>query len=218
MKSRTLGLLTILITLSASISANAQTIVSQSVGTVGEQVVTSREVQMSILVSKVLGDKRSQEFKDEELVVGATAFSKAVSQVLLEQVFYNEGEGFSFSDLSSEDIKKERQKLQTLAKNPLWIRVNPSSDEIDKVLLRKLKASAFFKFKADTFRGTVSDSEVRSYFDSNKGKFGSGNFDLFKDNIKMFLVQQQAQERMRSWFELIKRKHKVRNFIADTYG
>ncbi len=214
MKSRILGLLIII----GSLCAQAQTVVSQSVGTVGELVVTSREVQMSILVSKALGDKRSQEYREEDLAIESAAFSKAVSQVLLDQVFYNEGEGFSFSDLSSDDIKKERQKLQGLAKNPLWLKINPSSDEIDRVLLRRLKASAFFKFKADTFRGTVSDSEVRSYFDSNKGKFGSGNFELFKDNIKMFLVQQQAQERMRSWFELIKRKHKVRNFIADTYG
>lgn len=191
-------------------------LVSQSVGTVADQVITSREVQMSIMVSRLLKDRRALEFKDEDLQPGSSLFSKAVSQVLLDQVFFNEGEGFSFSDLSGDDIKKERQTIQSLSKNVLWQKINPSAAEIDRVLMRKLKASAFFRFKAETFRGTVSDQEVRAYFDSNKSKFGSGNFDLFKDNIRMFLVQQQTQERMRAWFELIKRKHRVRNFFADT--
>lgn len=208
--------LLVIITLFFSVTAWSQKIVSQAVGTVAEQVMTSREVKMSIMVSKVLGDRRAQGFKEEEMIVGHPSFALAVTQVLLDQVFLNEGEGFSFSDLGESEVKRERVKLQSLSKNKFWLELEPSPEEVERILIRKLKSSAFFKFKAETLRGTVSDAEIRSYYEGNKDKFGAGKFETFKDNIRMFLIQQQSQERMRTWFELVKRKHKVRNFLTET--
>jgi hypothetical protein len=39
-----------------------------------------------------------------------------------------------------------------------------------------------------------------------------------KENIRTFLSQQQLQERLRTWFEVIKRKYKARNFLLEKKG
>ncbi|MNY60610.1 hypothetical protein D3C86_1971860 [compost metagenome] len=61
--------------------------------------------------------------------------------------------------------------------------------------------------------GIITDQEAQAYYDKNRIKFGSMPFSNFKENIKTFLAQQQLEERLRSWFEVIKRKYKVRNLL-----
>lgn len=195
--------------------ASAATLVSETVGQVSDRVVTSREVQISMAIGSVL-------FPDEkgaaltEVRPGGAQFSKAVTQVLLELVVALEAENFNVAAVSEAELKEALAKIEKgLAGKALWNQVEPSASEIKSIASRKLIAKSFLKFKTNSMTGIVTDQEALAYYNENRAKFGSSPFEDFRENIKTFLAQQQLEERLRSWFEVIKRKYKVRSLVAE---
>jgi hypothetical protein len=188
-------------------------LISKVVGTAADQVVTSREVQIVNFLEKALvSDKNLNLIPIED-----ARFNVEVAQVLLEIVVQTESNVFEFSQMSDEEFKEAMDKVQknlTQAKD--WKTLQASGPETEKFLKRKLISKKFIKVKSDSMKGFITDAEAKEYFDKNRLKFGQVPFGEFKENIKTFLSQQQLEERLKAWFEIIKKKYKVKNYTNES--
>lgn len=199
-----------------SLNAFAATVVTETVGQVSEYVVTSREVQIAMVIENVLFPPKTPLKGLYEVRAGQTEFRNAVTNVLLEAVVAMEAENFNVAAISDEELKTAVSKVErAVSGKAYWGDLEVSSAELKRFTARKLTAKSFWKFKSSSMTGIITDQEAQAYYDKNRVKFGSHPFESFKDNIKTFLAQQQLEERIRAWFEVIKRKYKVRNFVAD---
>lgn len=149
-----------------------------------------------------------------EIRPSSDQFRNAVTSVLLEIVVSFEAENFNVATVSDDDLKGTLGKIEkAVAGKAYWDELDVSPKELKKFTLRKLLAKNFLQFKTSSMAGIITDQEAQAYYDQNRVKFGSSSFESFKANIKSFLAQQQLEESLRSWFEVVKRKYKVRNFI-----
>lgn len=199
-----------------SANAFAATLVTQTVGQVAEHVVTSREVQISMVIENILFPPKKPLGGLYEIRPGQEEFRSAVTSVLLESVVALEAENFNVANISDEELGAALAKVEKATSGKdYWGALEVSPAELHKFTLRKLTAKSFLKFKTNSMTGIITDQEAQAYYDKNRVKFGSLPFSSFKENIKSFLAQQQLEERIRSWFEVIRRKYKVRNFISE---
>lgn len=193
----------------------AAQIVTQTVGQVGNYIVTSREVQISMVIEHILFPSKNSPKGLYEVRPGSDEFRSAVPSVLLEIVVFFEAENFNIANVSDEELKTALNKIEkAVAGKTYWDDLDVSAKELKRFTLRKLTAKNFLKFKTNSMAGIVTDQEAQAYYDKNRVKFGSSSFESFKANIKSFLAQQQLEESLRSWFEVVKRKYKVRNFTS----
>ena len=191
-------------------------VISQTVGQVGDRVLTSREVQISTAIDQALFPQKEKAPAFRELHLGDSAMAGEVTAVLLEVVVHREADNFSVAKITEEQIQENFRKVErALEGKSFWQSLEVSPAEVKKFVAQKLTAKAFIQFKTNSMTGVVSDSEALAYYEKNRLKFGELPFASFKENIKSFLSQQQLEERTRAWFEIIKRKYKVRNVLAE---
>lgn len=198
-----------------SVPTWAANVVSETVGQVGDYVITSREVQITTVIDGILyppKDKKSSALL--ETAPGTSDFRSHVTAVLLESVVATEAESFNVGTIADPELNEALAKVEkaTVGKT-YWSQLQPSAAEVKKFTARKLVAKSFIRFKTTSMAGIISDFDALEYYQKNRVKFGSTPFKEIRDNIRTFLAQQQLEERLRSWFELMKRKYKVRNFI-----
>lgn len=188
-------------------------LVSKVVGTAAEQVVTSREVQIVNLLEKaIISNKNLTLVQPED-----TRFNIEVAQVLLEIVVQAEANVFEFNQLSDDEFKETINTVQkNLTQSKEWKSLQVSVAELEKFLKRKIVSKKFIKVKSDSMKGFITDAEAKDYFDKNRLKFGQVPFAEFRENIKSFLNQQQLEERLKAWFEIIKKKYKVKNYTNES--
>jgi hypothetical protein len=204
--------------LSALSLAATPVVVSQSVGQVGDRIVTSREVQISAVLTRALFPVKDAKPAASlyEVRLGDSVIMGEVTALLLEVVVDKEAESFSVAKVSEEQLQQSLRKIEKAVEGKTyWDSLEVSPAELKKLVLQKLTAKAFIQFKTNSMVGVVSDSEALAYYEKNRLKFGDLPFSSFKENIKTFLAQQQLEERTRAWFEIIKRKYKVRNILAE---
>ncbi|WII71968.1 hypothetical protein QJS83_16005 [Bdellovibrio sp. 22V] len=201
---------------SLSLPVFAAVVVTETVGQAADQVVTSREVQIAMVIEHVLYPVKNGKKDLYEVRPGQGEFRSAATSVLLEAVVALEAENFNVASLSDEELAEAVSKIEkAVAGKAYWAQLEVSPAELKKFTSRKLVAKSFLKFKTNSMSSIITDQEAQAYYDKNRVKFGSTPFASFKDNIKNYLAQQQLEERIRAWFEVIKRKYKVRTFSAD---
>lgn len=208
----------LLLALSVVTLATAPVVVSQSVGQVGDRVVTSREVQISAVLDRILFPAKDAKAAGSlhEVRLGDAGMMNEVTALLLEVVVDREAESFSVAKISDEEIQQALRKVEKAVDGKAyWQSLEVSPAELKRFVTQKLTAKAFIQFKTTSMVGIVGDAEALAYYEKNRLKFGDVSFASFKDNIKAFLAQQQLEERSRAWFEIIKRKYKVRNILAE---
>lgn len=211
-----LGLL-FLILIFASHSSQGATVVTRTVGQVADHVVTSREVQITAVIEGLLFPPAKKEgSKLVEVRLSDDDFNKKLTSTLLETVVAMEAENFSVGALTEGEVNAAVSAVEkAVSGKAYWNELEVSGKELKKLVRRKLEAKSFLKFKSTSMSGIISDQEAQAYYEKNRAKFGSLPFASFKGNIKTFLAQQQLEERLRSWFEVIKRKYKVRHFLSE---
>lgn len=195
-------------------TANGESVlISKIVGTAADQVVTSREVQIVNLLEKgLISDKNLNLVNPDD-----TRFNVEVGQVLLEIVVQTESNLFEFDQINDQDFKMSVETInKNLGPSKEWKNLQVSNPELERFLKRKLVAKRFIKVKSDSMKGFITDSEAKEYFDKNRLKFGQVPFAQFKENIKTFLSQQQLEERLKAWFEITKKKYKVKNYTNES--
>lgn len=193
-----------------------------SVGTVGKELITQREVE---LLSKIEFFLTSSEKTLDPLVKNTSLGkpSKAskmgaeeTSQALMERAVYLEATSFGITDTGEIDFKSTLQSLQKVSQSsPDWIKLEIRESELKSLLEKKLIAKNFIRIKSSSLAGIITNQEALQYYERNRSKFGDSSFPQFKDSIKSFLAQQQMEERLKSWFEVLKRKYRVKNFFIS---
>lgn len=186
----------------------APVVVNQSVGSIGGKVLTLRGVLASRALDTLVSGKPSSE------VDGITKAD--VTAVLVEKVVALEADSFDLAQISKVELDKYLEKATVLMNsNPKIKALQISSEEVGNILKEKMVFKKFIEFKANSLKSVVSDTEAKIYFEKNRVKFGNVPFEGYKANVISFLEQQQLQERMKSWFEILKRKYKVSNLLNE---
>ncbi len=188
-------------------------VLTEAWGQVGPYVVTSREVRMSYALeqaSRVSSAKSLNKIvwpkTDSEEILG-----QHLNQVMTEQLLKAEAEAFSFTKVQTEEIHKQALELEALLKDvPYWKELEPKPSETELILSRRKIANQFLKFKMESAGVVVSDADAKDYFEKNKSKFAGEDFAKYQDTIKQVLSEKQLEEKLRDWFDLLKRKHRVR--------
>lgn len=185
-------------------------VLTRTVGAVEEEVFTSRQVLLSSLVERISAGKEPSPAAEPE------ANARDLAALLLEAAVAREAENFSVEAVNVVHRDALAARVRTFLNSaPAWKKLELSDEEIKKTATRKLAARSLIRLRSETLKGTVSDAEAQSYFDKNRTKFGQLPFSSFKESIKKFLAEQQLEERLRSWFDIVRRKHKAREFKED---
>lgn len=186
-------------------------VLSETVGEVGGEVFTSRQSRLSGLLEKVLDgardsgpamDSKSDRFRDE------------VSSLLLEVAVSKESETFSLGQVSDPEVATEVSKLRRATQARAdWRRFDYTEAELTAAVRRKLTARHLIRFRSESMKAVISDAEAQKYFEKNRSRFGNLPFENFQEQIKRVLSQQQLDERLRAWFEILRRKFQVRDYF-----
>lgn len=201
-----------LIILSVSL-AEARTLVSQTMGVAGGRVYTSREIHLSLIMDRLIEGKGKEPALPKP---GALPDTQAVGHVLLEAAVAREAETFALETAAAD-------AEAWAAKTKAWLEARPEAkalgydnEEIQRLAQEKSRARGFIRLKSESMKGLVTEAEAEAYFEQNRVKFGQMPFSAFRENIVSFLSQQRMEERLRSWFEILRRKHRVREYQVAT--
>jgi hypothetical protein len=180
----------------------------KSLAVVGTHYVTSRELIMSQSLESLLWSPTSK--APAKIKLANEISDKEISALLMEWVLFYEAEAFSVGKPSDEDIQNLLNQFEKNKSHIIeWNSLEVSSSELKELLIRKLTAKNFLKFKTELSGIQVDDEEARKYFDKNRSKFGNLPYSTFKENIKSYLSQKMMEDRTKDWFEVLKRKYKV---------
>lgn len=194
-------------------------VVTRAVGQVGDHVITTREVILSGVIERwlyAIQDRPSEILRQREklswfLTPDTEEFRTQLSRVMLDLMVSREAESLSVAEISAHDVEvKTTRFVLDFASFPAWRRLGPSTAEVQDLMQRKLRARAFLQFKTETSGVLVSDEEAQAYFEKNRMKFGNYPFQQFRQSIKEVIAQQHLESRLKDWFEVLKKKHKVR--------
>jgi hypothetical protein len=188
-------------------------LISQAVAQVSQHVITSREVSISYMIDQALAHKKGLPLDRASWVLKENSedFQKHLTQVLLESVVQLEAENFSVGEVSVEEIQKQVKAVDELVKGwAPWQAFDVAASEQEMMVSRKLRAKNFLKFKVETSGVQISDDEAKAFYEKNRVKFGNLPFSQFKDGIKEVLAEEQMQERLKDWFDILKRKYRVK--------
>lgn len=200
-----------------SIRLGAAELINASVGQVGSRVVTARQVWISNFYDRWSLAKKGTDAKlrvpkaDWRPDTKSDAFKQAASNLMLEVMVAQEAQNFSLTQIDEAKIESETNDFQkAMAGAAEWNRLEVESKEVQSLLAEKLRAQAFLKFKTESAGVVATDDEAKAYFEKNRAKFGRLPFAQFKESIKDVLNRQRLEDRLKDWFEVLKRKYRVR--------
>lgn len=185
------------------------------VASVANHVINSREVEASYIIDKAMygsGSILPVSIKSDE-------FREAINRLLIEWMVFEEAKVFNVAAVSDSEITQMvaqvKQKTASGEVHGRWRELAVSDSDLREIVLRKLRANKFIKYKSNSSYVQVSDEEARDYFNKNRLKFGTMEFEKFRENIKVFLAKTNAQTRLRDWFEILRKKHNVKNLMVE---
>ena len=214
------------------VEAATATVLSQTVGSIGEEIISSRDVQIEAVLDKILfpvtnvekPEEKSKKTvnskpeKNEVFVIHLKDknFQTELASTLLEYVLLKEADSFQVAKSTDEEVKESVQKVEKFVSgSSYWNSLEVNREELNAAVKRKLTAKKYIKIKTDLMTALVSDQDALNYYERNRIKFGQLPFSSFRENIKTYLSQQQLEERIKTLFEVIKRKYHVRNYLAE---
>ncbi len=227
---------TVATTSTTVLSTISSVVVSQALAVAAGHVISSREVKISYIIDQALAmpldaaDKPAESpavknkkkesvkasshssLKDQWLLANESPDLQAhLAQVLVEIVVSAEAESFSIGQIDKEELERWQKHLQEQTQSwAPWKTFEVQQDELSGILNRKMRAKNFLKFKMEASGVTVSEDEVKQYYEKNRVKFGNMPFAQFRQSIRDKLTQDQTQDRLKDWFDILKRKYRVR--------
>ncbi len=186
-------------------------VITKIVGSIGDSFLTSREViAMRIIEDELFVDKK----KTEPIDIESKSFTKIVNESLLEKVIALESFNFTLTQLAEQEVNENILRFnKNVLENKDWKGLQIESIELKELISNKLKVKKFLKYKTETATLGVTDEEVRFYYEKNRYKFGNMPLIQFKETIRLFLIKQQMEDRLKEWFEILKKKYKVKNLL-----
>ena len=185
---------------------------SVNAGSVGNRTVTSREVIASGLIDRWLLTRGVTKVNSGDILVqDSAAYKKQLSQVLAEWVVVLEADAFSVANLNEGEARKLAESIQKVYANwSEWKKLDLSITEIETFVTRRLRARQYLKYKTESIGAAIPESEVKQYYDKNRVLFAQIPYENIKDSIREHLNQVQSEDRFRDWFDVLKRKYKVK--------
>lgn len=199
--------------------------VMRAVGQVGDEVLSSRDVILAGVIENwlyAIQDRPSETLRKAEkqawfLELDSPAFRAQVSRVMIDMMINKEAENFAVSEVDQMELQKLSTRMMIdFATLPEWKRWSPDIAEVQLVLRRKMRSRAFLEFKSEGASRMVTDEEARQYFEANRSKFGPYPFAQFKNNIKEVMARDRVDARLKDWFEILKKKYRVRFLAAPS--
>lgn len=202
----------------------AAEVVNVAIGQVGSEIVTAREVWLSLAfenlrfqLEKTLVSDQKVEFGPPvsasvwRLAPDSDGFKQAASALMLEKMMAQEAASFSLVEVNEKKVSVDSTNLMShYGVLPEFRELEFKKLEVERLLARKKQAQEFLRFKTESAGVVISDEEAKAYYEKNRLKFGSLPFSQFKDSIKDVLAKQRLEERLKDWFEVLKRKYRVR--------
>lgn len=204
-------------------SVGQAAVVSRAVGQVSDSAITSRQVILAGLIEQwtlALQDRPKEtiprETKKNWIVkIDTDEFRTQLTRMMIDWIVALEAENLSVAEVELADLQlKQTRFLIEMAALPEWKKLDYTTAEVATALKRKLRSRAFLQFKIETSGILVTEDEAKNYYDLNRAKFGNYGFNQFKGSIKEALTQQKLQERLKDWFEILKKKYRVRYLSA----
>ncbi|MCE3009625.1 MAG: SurA N-terminal domain-containing protein [Proteobacteria bacterium] len=187
-------------------------VVIEAVAKVNNQVITSRDVEMNYWLEKAHLNGQAPTLSKEttELSIDSESFQQQLNRVVLEHLVSAEADNFEIAQVSRDEIQKRAKKLGSfLEKSEPWQKLAVKPQELEVVVSRNLRAETFLKFKTESSGITITDQEVKAYFDKNRVKFGNLPLSQYQKVIREHLTNEAVKERLADWFEVLKRKYQV---------
>lgn len=196
-----------------SVVANAE-LVSKTVVTFGDEVITSRQILIEQWVHQSLIEQNPDKINGPQ---GTAVSESQINVFVVDWIVEKEAQSLKVSVAKESDVEKKTEAIdEVLRKKSEWQSLSVSNKELKEAVRRQMTSADFLKFKMESLTSTVSDQEAQVYFEKNRSKFNGQSFSVFKENIKVFLTQQQLQDRVKAWFDSLKRKYKVRNLDTSS--
>lgn len=205
--------------LPAMAAKKSKDVVTRAVGQVADHVVTSREVILSGVIERwlyAIEDRPSQTLRQAEkaswfLDADSEEFRAQLSRTMLDIMVTLEAENLSVAEVKAATVQLQSTRFMIdFAAFPEWKKLGPTQAEVHMLIQRKLRSRAFLQFKTETSGVLVSDEDAQQYFEKNRLKFGNYPFSQFRKSIKELLAQQRLESRLKDWFEVLKKKYRVR--------
>lgn len=207
------------------VPSGAAQVVNVAIGQVGTEIVTAREVWLSLAFENLRFQLEKAQVSDQKLeLLGppvsasvwrlgpeSDGFKQAASALMLEKMMAQEAASFSLVDVSEKKVSLDSVALVNhYGVLSEFRELEYKKSEVERLLARKKQAQEFLRFKTESAGVVISDDEAKAYYEKNRLKFGSLPFSQFKDSIKDVLAKQRLEERLKDWFEVLKRKYRVR--------
>lgn len=192
-------------------------VVTQSAGRTTDHVVTTREVIINSAVEDVLfrGPGAVKGLRARH--VGSPEFNRELNSVLLEWAIYKEALTFTAGTVSQAEKRSAISRINSqLGGQGFWRAMEVQEVELVDLVDRKLRSKNFVNFKVESVSNPPSEAEMRSYFDSNLLQFEDKPFEEFRESIRQYLIRQNADRRLRDWYELLSERNNIRNFLIES--
>jgi hypothetical protein len=213
---KSIRLISLIVCILSAFTAQAK-VISMSVAEIKGETVTSREVNINLLVEQALYPRKKEVKWPFDLK--SKFYVSEVNRVLIERIVSLEGESFSIVKIGKKEVLLAKKELaRSLFKKRKWRELQVEDKELRSLLRRKIISKKFIQFKANSSVTPIMDFEVKKYFNDNKNKFGDLPFSQFEENIKTYLKKQQLDDRLKNWLQVLQVKYKVKNLlISNTY-
>ncbi len=191
----------------------AKELITEVVGRTSFSVLTSRQVQINTAIEYLLFEEPKSLRKNLKLNVKSKDFKSQVHRAFMEMVIYQEAKTSGIVSIPQRDVvqayNQVKVKLNVGQRLRQWTQMQPSSQEMRRIIEQKLLSKRFIKFKQRASEMPITDAEALRYFQENRSRFKSSSFISVKDKIKSDLGKEQIEKRLNDWFAFLFKKYKV---------
>lgn len=158
-----------------------------TVARAGNQIISSRDVVVSAVISRWLDSKEkgNSKFSSEWILsMHSKDFRLSQTEVLSEVVLGLEADSFGVAEVSLELIKKLSSNfIEESKKWKDWKKLDVTQGEVEKTLVRKMRAKSFLSFRSDANGSKdLNEAGTKSWMDSLRKKYRAKN--LFSPKLR----------------------------------
>ncbi len=178
--------------------AESQVVVA-ALAKVGDQVVTSRDLQIHLFLNEV--QNPLSDFVDRR---------EPLKDLVNEHLIVREAESLLVVKVSEDEIvQAEERVLKKMRNDGLWKSLAVTQSELRAHLRRKRLVQQILNLKMPKDLVTVRDEAIESYYMQNKNQLGQRPLTEVREKIYQILKNQKNHERFRDWVAALQRTHPV---------
>ncbi len=173
--------------------------------------ISSRDVILSTVIGRVLEGQGVKSILD----VSDSSFASASSQYLTDAAIHLEALSLSSDEaVSGDEVTSLKNKVAGQTKDIAdFKKLEFSADEIQKMSKLKLVVKNFENIKKDSFRASISESDMFDYLKRNRSQFGVEKVPPhLTDELKNRITSAILEVRLREWREVLRKKYQTRNY------